>query len=113
MQKVNVCLQSDKYAVKLDEDCFIPNHVWDYIIENIDVLDDEDNFVLTPMLSNGIPHTDRFVESFIKDADALVSNDTINTFGFADTRDFDSGMDFISLDNAEYLCASFCPSFGS
>jgi len=67
MQKVEVCLQSDEYAVKLDEDCFIPNHVWDYIIENINVLDDEDNFVLTPMLSNGIPHTDRFVESFIAD----------------------------------------------
>lgn len=68
MQKINVALEeTNKYSVKLDEDCFISNHVWDYIIENIDVLDDEDNFILTPMLSNGIPHTDRFVESFIKD----------------------------------------------
>ena len=68
MQKIDVILsESNKYSVKLDEDCFISNHVWDYIIENIDVLDEEDNFVLTPMLSNGIPHTDRFVRSFIKD----------------------------------------------
>jgi len=68
MQKVSVALSStSKYSVKLDEDCFISNHVWDYIIENIDVLDDEDNFILTPMLSNGIPHTDRFVKSFVKD----------------------------------------------
>lgn len=68
MQKINVALEeTNKYSVKLDEDCFISNHVWDYIIENIDVLDDDDNFILTPMLSNGIPHTDRFVESFIKD----------------------------------------------
>lgn len=68
MQKISVALdETNKYSVKLDEDCFISNHVWDYIIENIDVLDDEDNFILTPMLSNGIPHTDRFVESFVKD----------------------------------------------
>lgn len=73
MQKVDVALQSDKYAVKLDEDCFIPNHVWDYVIENIDVLDEEDNFILTPMLSNGIPHTDRFVESFITDVEVRKS----------------------------------------
>jgi hypothetical protein len=71
MQKISVALSStSKYSVKLDEDCFISNHVWDYIIENIDVLDDEDNFILTPMLSNGIPHTDRFVESFIEDPEA-------------------------------------------
>jgi hypothetical protein len=70
MEKTNVAVStSDKYAVKLDEDCFISNYVWDYIIENIDVLDDEDNFILTPMLSNGIPHTDRFVESFIEDSE--------------------------------------------
>lgn len=70
MQKINVALsETNKYSVKLDEDCFISNHVWDYIIENIDVLDDEDNFILTPMLSNGIPHTDRFVDSFITDVE--------------------------------------------
>jgi len=68
MQKINVALEeTNKYSVKLDEDCFISNYVWDYIIENIDILDDEDNFILTPVLSNGIPHTDRFVESFIDD----------------------------------------------
>lgn len=68
MQKIHTAVTtSGKYAVKLDEDCFIPNHIWDYIIENIDVLDDEDNFILTPILSNGVPHTDRFVETFILD----------------------------------------------
>ncbi len=68
MQKIDTALSTkSKYSVKLDEDCFISNHVWDYIIENIDVLDDDDNFILTPMLSNGIPHTDRFVKSFVKD----------------------------------------------
>ena len=68
MQKINTAVTtSGKYAVKLDEDCFISNHIWDYIIENINILDDEDNFILTPMFSNGVPLTDRFVESFILD----------------------------------------------
>lgn len=68
MQKVDIAVKnSEKYAIKLDEDCFISNYVWDFFIENITVLDDEKNFILTPMLSNGIPHTDRFVESFILD----------------------------------------------
>lgn len=68
MEKVNISIEnSEKYAIKLDDDCFLSNHVWDYIIENINVLDDEENFILTPMLSNGIPHVDRFVESFIDD----------------------------------------------
>jgi len=68
MQKISTAVTtSEKYAVKLDEDCFISNHIWDYIIENINVLDDEDNFILTPMFSNGVPLTDRFVESFILD----------------------------------------------
>ncbi len=74
MQKINAALsETNKYSVKLDEDCFISNYVWDYIIENINVLDDENNFILTPMLSNGIPHTDRFVESFIEDSNVRES----------------------------------------
>lgn len=68
MEKVNVSVSnSGKYAIKLDEDCFISNYVWDFIIENIHVLDDDGNFIITPMLSNGIPHTDRFVDLFIED----------------------------------------------
>ena len=26
------------YSIKLDEDCFMNNHVWDYLIENIQIL---------------------------------------------------------------------------
>jgi len=68
MQKINVAVNdSDKYSIKLDDDCFIGSHVWDFIIENIEVLDDENNFILTPLLSNNIPHTDRFLETFVED----------------------------------------------
>lgn len=70
MQKIHTAVNdSDEYAIKLDDDCFIGSHVWDFIIENIGVLDDENNFILTPLLSNNIPNTDRFVESFVEDGE--------------------------------------------
>jgi hypothetical protein len=68
MSKVEYALsQNTKYSVKLDEDCFIGNHVWDYMIENVDLLDSDDNFILTPLLSNNIPLVDKFIESFVTD----------------------------------------------
>lgn len=68
MQKINHALSQDtKYSVKLDEDCLINNHVWDYIIENIDILEDDENFALCPLLSNNIPLVDYFIEQFVED----------------------------------------------
>lgn len=68
MQKINYALSEDtKYSVKLDEDCFINNHIWDYIIENIDIIESDENFALAPLLSNNIPLVDQFIESFILD----------------------------------------------
>jgi hypothetical protein len=59
--------QDFEYSVKLDEDIFINNHVWDYIIENVDVLEDSKNFMLTCQLSNGIPTCDMFMEDFFSE----------------------------------------------
>jgi len=68
MSKIEYAVSQDtKYSVKLDEDCFIGNHVWDYMIENVDILESDDNFILAPLLSNNIPLVDRFIESFITD----------------------------------------------
>lgn len=52
------------YSIKMDEDCFINNYVWDYIIENVDILNNDENLAISPLLSIGIPTTDRFVECF-------------------------------------------------
>jgi len=56
-----------KYSIKLDEDCFINNHIWDYLIENIDFLDNDDAFLISPLLSNNIPLVDIFIEKFVKE----------------------------------------------
>jgi len=66
--KIHYAVACDfEYSVKLDEDAFINNYVWDYMIENISVLDDHHNLVLTPLISTGIPTNDRFVEYFFDD----------------------------------------------
>jgi len=61
------CEQDSEYTVKLDEDCFINNHVWDYMIENISILDDNNILFFAPALSIGIPTTEYFIESFFTD----------------------------------------------
>lgn len=66
MKKIDIAVNQDtKYSIKLDEDCFINNYIFDYIIENISVLDDDDNFILVPILSNNIPMTERFINGFV------------------------------------------------
>lgn len=56
-----------KYSVKLDEDCFINNFLWDYMIENVHILDTNDILTLSPVMSNNIPSCDLFIEDFISD----------------------------------------------
>lgn len=68
LPKLNIALSSNtKYSVKLDEDCFINNHIWDYIIENVNQLDNEENLLIAPIMTNNIPSCDLFIDLAIKD----------------------------------------------
>ena len=50
------------YSVKVDEDCFVSEHVWNYIYDNIDVcLMDRKALLIAPLLSTGIPTCTFFV----------------------------------------------------
>lgn len=70
LSKIQYAIKSDcKYSIKLDEDCFINNHVWDYIIENIEILDNPENLLLSPTMTNNIPSCDLFIEDYVKDQD--------------------------------------------
>jgi len=68
LDKLSVALGSGSpYSIKLDEDCFVNNYIWDYLIENISELDNEENLLLSPIFTNHIPSCDLFIEGFIKD----------------------------------------------
>ena len=55
---------ANKYTISLDEDVFLNNHIWDFMIENCDILDNDENLILSPLLSTGVPTIDWFVDQF-------------------------------------------------
>jgi hypothetical protein len=64
MWKIRKASRMDfSYTVKLDEDIFLSSSTWDeyfnLIIEN---LDNKENLLLTPAISNGIPTIDYFIK---------------------------------------------------
>jgi hypothetical protein len=104
MEKVEYALsQNTEYSVKLDEDCFIGNHVWDYMVENIGLLESEDNLLLAPLLSNNIPLVDQFIESFV--SDESVKNEIYANFLKREMPNGLWGVDYSPL-NAYTLQAS-------
>jgi hypothetical protein len=66
-------LKSD-YSVKLDEDCIINNHIWDYMIEMSNVLDDENNLLISPLLSTTLPSCDEFINGFLSSENKEIVN---------------------------------------
>jgi hypothetical protein len=71
--KLNYVLNLDaEYSVKLDEDCLINNHIWDYMIENCEILNDENNLLLSPVLSTTLPSCDEFISGFLSDDEKKV-----------------------------------------
>lgn len=66
LEKIQYASESESpYSVKLDEDCFFNNHIWDFIIENVGILEDEKILCLSTTMSNSIPSCDLFIEDFI------------------------------------------------
>lgn len=54
--------QNYDYVLKHDEDVFMNNHVYDYIIENAWILNNRKHLFLAPLLSTGIPTVEMFAE---------------------------------------------------
>lgn len=59
---------SDKFFVKMDEDIILSNHLWDYIIENVDILETQPNIIaLTPATNIGVMGCEIFIDDFCND----------------------------------------------
>jgi hypothetical protein len=96
LYKIKIATEaSTKYSCKLDEDCFISEHTWDYIINNLDILEDEKNIVLSPIISNNIPFCDLFMEQFL---DKNVFENVCNLFLKQRMPNGLWGVDYSSLD---------------
>jgi|688.fasta_scaffold567807_1 hypothetical protein len=53
-----------KYCMKFDNDLIVNNYTFDFMIENVALLENKENLFITPTLSSGIPTTDYFIEDF-------------------------------------------------
>lgn len=63
LDKINYCINQDyEYSIKLDEDIFMGPHAWDYLFNNMSLLNNEDNLIISPALSSGIPTIDLFIK---------------------------------------------------
>jgi hypothetical protein len=79
LKKINIAInEQSEFSVKLDEDCFINNHVWDFLIENINIMSDDNILTLSPVMSNNIPSCDFFISNFIDDEN--IKNKIFNYF---------------------------------
>jgi len=63
-----------EYSIKLDEDIFLSTAVWDFFLDNIDILENETNLFLSPILNNGIPSVDLFIDQFCNAEEKQILN---------------------------------------
>jgi hypothetical protein len=59
-----------QFSIKLDEDIFMHKDTWEFFLKNSDLLEDENNLLLSPIITNGIPSVDSFIKQFF-DEDSL------------------------------------------
>jgi hypothetical protein len=65
MDRVRIAHESNsEFSIKWDDDVFINASVWDYLIENTNILN-KNICMLTPVLSNGVPSVDFFIKDFL------------------------------------------------
>ena len=65
MNKIKYLINSEyRYSCSMDDDILISSYLWDYIIDNLEILDDEKNLFVAPLISNGIPSVDLFIDDF-------------------------------------------------
>lgn len=75
IQKLNYAMsQPEEYSIKLDEDCIVNNYIWDYMIENVNILDNDENLLLSPLLSTAFPASDLFIEGFLNENQQNIIN---------------------------------------
>lgn len=75
MRKIAVTLEymsqhNIPYIMKHDNDIHMSPYVYDYMFENLDVLNDTSNLLLTPTLTSGIPTVDLFIKDYLTEEES-------------------------------------------
>ena len=70
------------YCFKMDNDIILPTHMIDYIYENIHILDDDNNGILLPLLSNSIPSIQYVIEDFFNSSEKSIIYDLFSKYKY-------------------------------
>jgi hypothetical protein len=54
-----------KYMMKCDNDIFIKHQTLDYMVDNLELLDDNKHLTIGPVLTSGIPGIEFFIDQFL------------------------------------------------
>jgi len=120
MNKIHDFIKSDcSFSCKWDDDIFISSNSWDYVIENIDYLkNNEDVLFLSPIITNGIPSVDIFVDNFFNKEEKdeyfkiikktnMISNAIANSWGV----DYKS-LNENTINSKKFNCDEFYKNVG-
>jgi len=101
MGKIMRFINSDcEYSCSMDEDIMLNEYLWDFMIENLSILDDEKNLLFIPLISNGIPTTEKFINDFCNDEQKEeIQNIFRNTKMRYDCMVGHTNLDYSFLDN--------------
>lgn len=58
-----------KYILKYDSDVLMPAYTLDFIVNNLNILDDRTNLTIGPSITNGIPSVEFFIDDFLENTD--------------------------------------------
>jgi hypothetical protein len=77
MPKVNYAIDYAKnnnfnFILKYDSDVLLPSYTIDQIFENIGLLNEDSNLTLSPLISNGIPTVEYFIDDFFSQEEAKI-----------------------------------------
>ena len=73
-----------KYMMKCDNDIFMRGRTLDYMINNLELLDNDTNLTLGPVLSSGIPCVEYFMSDFLSNEQQTTLKNKLITTKFTD-----------------------------
>lgn len=72
------------YIMKHDNDIIMSSYLYDYMIDNLYLLNDPKNMIITPTLTNGIPSLEYFIDDFLSYNEQKEVRDEFYKFTFGD-----------------------------
>jgi hypothetical protein len=103
--KVNYAHRSTyRYSCKMDDDILMSYNVWEFIIDNLDKIT-QDNPIIAPIFTNGIPSADMFVQDFLNPEDIQIAH---NLFLTGSVNPYEWGLDYSQINSNIRKMTEWC-----